>query len=162
MQTNPSAFSRTYDSIQNKLINESWVKFQDKSYEAKTLWDTGATCSCISHEVVNALGLTPTGIAPIQTPLGETTVNTYLVDIELPNKVPVKDVRVFETEIGKQGLGLLIGMDIINQGDFSVSNFNGKTTFTFCIPSLKTLDYAKQIIARNVIGAKHGSGKRKR
>lgn len=32
---------------------------------------------------------------------------------------------------------ILVGMDIIQQGDFLISNANGKTTFSFCLPSLK-------------------------
>ena len=53
-------------------------------------------------------------------------------------------------------------MDVINQGDFSVSNFEGKTVFSFRIPSKKTIDYVQEINIENVIGPKHGKGKRKK
>ena len=38
-----------------------------------------------------------------------------------------------------------IGMDIISQGDFAVSNFNGTTVFTFRPPSKATIDFVKEM-----------------
>lgn len=138
------AFTSSYEIISNRLINKSVVKIKDDTYKAETLWDTGATISCISHDVVQKLKLVPTGKRTISTPSGKEEVNTYLVDIELLNGVNIDDIEVCETEIGKQQIDLLVGMDIINRGDFSVSNFNGKTVFTFSIPSMKTIDYVKK------------------
>ena len=42
------------------------------------------------------------------------------------------------------GIDFLIGMDIITLGDFSVTNLNGKTTFSFRYPSCETINYVKQ------------------
>jgi hypothetical protein len=53
-------------------------------------------------------------------------------------------------------------MDIIGQGDFAVSNYGGKTVFTFRVPSKQMIDFVAQENAQAVIGAKHGQGKRKR
>ena len=36
---------------------------------------------------------------------------------------------------------VLIGMDIINLGDFAVSNVEGSTCFTFRMPSLEEFDF---------------------
>ena len=38
----------------------------------------------------------------------------------------------------------LIGMDIITLGDFSVTNVDNATTFSFRYPSCETIDYVKQ------------------
>ena len=40
---------------------------------------------------------------------------------------------------------ILIGMDIISQGDFCISNFAGRTVMTFRRPSLETIDYCKEV-----------------
>jgi len=40
---------------------------------------------------------------------------------------------------------MLIGMDVINHGDFAISNFDGKTTFSFRIPSLAKIDFCKDL-----------------
>ena len=42
------------------------------------------------------------------------------------------------------GFDVLIGMDIITLGDFSITNVNGKTVFSFRIPSTETVDYVQQ------------------
>ena len=45
--------------------------------------------------------------------------------------------------------GMLIGMDVIQQGDFSISNFQGKTVMTFRRPSQKKIDYCEEIALFN-------------
>ena len=42
------------------------------------------------------------------------------------------------------GTDVLIGMDIINRGDFAVSNRNGATWFSFRIPSVEDFDFAAE------------------
>lgn len=120
------------------------------------LWDTGATCTSISNDVVEKLGLIPIGSQTINTPSGSKTVGTYMIDIILSK------VIVCDSDIGNQNLGLLIGMNIISLGDFAVNNFNNKTSFSFCIPSIKRIDFVKQLQINDVIGQKHGAGKRKK
>ena len=156
------AFTSSYNSISNRLVNNSTIRNEEKEITAKTLWDTGATISCISHSVVQDLQLAATGKREISTPSGGKEVNTYLVNVVLLNGVDIGDLEVCETENGNQGIDFLVGMDIINQGDLSVSNFDGRTVFTFSIPSMQTFDFAKQIKIHNLIGPTHGRGKRKR
>ena len=108
------------------------------------------------------MNLQPTGYKEILTPSGKKVVNTYLVDVFLPNHVMIEDLSVCDSDIGKQNIGMLLGMDIITLGDFAVSNYNGKTLFTFRAPSKAPVDFAKQISMENKIGPKHGKGKKKR
>lgn len=107
------------------------------------LWDTGATASVISTEVVKQLGLAPISQCKTYHAQGESIVNVYLVDLILPNKLRVKDVRVTEGRLN--GFGLLIGMDIINLGDFALTHKNNQTVFSFQIPSTHEYDFVKQI-----------------
>lgn len=139
-----SAFTVQYNQISNRLTTPITIIGNGKQIADVALWDTGATCSCISKEIANSLDLIATGFCLVQTPSGQATQKTYLIDIELPNKVIIGNVRVTESEIGQQGLGLLIGMDVISLGDFSVSNFDGKTTFCFRIPSVEEIDFVKE------------------
>lgn len=158
MPNKTSAFITKYGQFSNKLINEVNILYNNKSLKVKALWDTGATSSCISHGVVESLALTSVGNKAIQTPTGLGQVNEYLVDVLLPNNVKVNNLVVCDSEIGAQGIGILIGMDVINLGDFSVSNYNQKTTFTFRIPSLKTTNYVMEINKQ----LSHGSKKKKK
>lgn len=104
-----------------------------KMMEIKAVWDTGATHSVITPKVFSALGLAPIDTTPV------TGVNSHrddapvtLVDIILPNGVRVSGWRVTVCDVG--GCDMLIGMDIIHNGDFSIANGNGKTTFSFALP----------------------------
>lgn len=157
-----SAFTSQYKDISNKLINKVEVFYNGKSVKCLALWDTGATNCCVSQDVVKQLSLISTGKVNITTPNQTSERDTYLVDVNLPNDVRINDVCVIDSDIEKQNIGMLIGMNIINLGDFTVSNFQNKTTFTFRMPSESTTDYVKQIRISNIIGTPHGKGKRKK
>lgn len=156
------AFTTKSPCVVKRLCNIAGIGSNGHQISVPALWDTGATGTCISHEVVKNLSLIPTGQKNVHTPNGESTVDTYMVDVFLPNHVTIRDVEVCDSEIGAQGIGILIGMDIISLGDFAVSNYDGKTVFTFRTPSKQVTDYVKQITAANAIGQPHGVGKRKR
>lgn len=107
------------------------------------LWDTGASRSSIDKRVVTEMGLIPIGQGEISTANGILSVNTYLVDLTLPNKLTVQNVIVSAADLGND-IDLLIGMDIITLGDFSISNANSKTTFSFRIPSVVEVDFVEE------------------
>ena len=106
------------------------------------LWDTGASSSCISKRLARDLGLVQTGIATTFTAAGPSQTKTYVVNIGLPNPVQIPMVVVSEAELN--GFDVLIGMDIITLGDFSITNVGGKTVFSFRVPSTETIDYVQQ------------------
>lgn len=108
--------------------NKQFAKFD------RAIWDTGATCTVITKKVVAGLGLEATGMAPVSGVNSQSIVPTYVVDILLPNNVLIQNVNVLEGNISAN-FDVLIGMDIIQRGDMAISNANGKTKFTFCIPS---------------------------
>ena len=149
-----SAFTSKYTGRSNRLVNRVKIISDDKEIEVDALWDTGATHTHISKQVASDLGLIPTGIRKIHTPTGTGDSNTYLVSVMLPNNVKIEGVSVGDSEIGEQGLGMLIGMDIIGMGDFAVSSFNGNTTFSFRYPSLHTIDFASEMRIKSAIGKK--------
>ena len=98
------------------------------------IWDTGANASAISLNTARKLGLTPVQTAFFSTANGRCEMPMYMVDMMLPNGRQIKDVMV-------SGLNLnicdaLVGMDIITQGDFHLTN-DGKTVFSFNIPPEK-------------------------
>ena len=107
------------------------------------LWDTGASKSSITQRVVDDLGLIPMGNANICTANGIVTVNTYFVDIGLPNRIVIPNVLVSCADLGED-IDMLIGMDIIRLGDFSITNMNNRTTFSFRTPSIREIDYVEE------------------
>lgn len=155
------AFTIDYHGRSNKLKTQISISNGSRTITGTALWNTGATTSCISESVAQQLSFVPTGMMDIQTPSSTKSVKTYLVNVRLPNHLNVNDVQVCETDIGKQDIEVLIGMDIITLGNFSVSNFNNNTVFTFRFPSKEKADYVPQSNIDNIIGPKHGKGKGK-
>ena len=119
--------------LKTETLILSDVRDKSKTYEPKMwtgLWDTGASNSCINQRIVDDLSLIPIGNKKISTANGMTIVNSYFVDIGLPNHVVVKNVLVSCADLGED-IDVLLGMDIITHGDFSITNTNNKTTFSF-------------------------------
>ncbi len=108
-----------------------------------SIWDTGATFSMVSKRVVAELGLQEEGYANIHHAGGEAHhVPIYHVDLLLFNNVQVANARV--GLVLAKNVEVIIGMDIINRGDFAISNRNGATTFSFRIPSVESFDFAAE------------------
>ena len=107
------------------------------------IWDTGATNSVITQKVIDDCGLVATGIAQVHGVHGVAQAETYLVNIALPQQVVFTGVRVTKGVI--TGGDMLIGMDIINQGDLAVTNHKGTTKFSFRVPSQGHIDFVPEI-----------------
>ena len=126
------AYREKYSKIITRLITKCYVGVPHPNsdvMEFHGLWDTGATCSVISKRVATLLQLVPISKTTIAHAGGQDIVNMYNVAIVLPNNILFPFVEVVECPLS--GFDLLIGMDIITQGNFSISNENGKTTFCF-------------------------------
>lgn len=114
------------------------------------IWDTGASMSVITQNVVNVCGLKPHAIQRVKGAYGPAVDrDAFLVNIGLPQGVNVATVTVV---LGEMDTDVLIGMDIITHGDFAITNEGGITTFSFRMPSLHTIDYVRQ--AEQIRGAK--------
>lgn len=156
-----SAFCVRNACLTNQLISPVDIQYNGQSRQYKALWDTGANSSCISMDVVHDLSMISTGKIPVRTPSGTGIRDTYLLDVVLPNSVRIQDLMVCDSEIGSQGIGMLLGMDVISRGDFAVTHPNGKTMFSFRIPSTSAIDFVSGLRVQDVIGQQHGKGKRK-
>lgn len=106
------------------------------------LWDTGATSSAITDAVVQQCGLLPTGMARVHGVHGAEDCETFLVNVGLPNRVIMPHVTVTRAKM-ITGADILIGMDIISTGDFSITNFNARTCFSFRWPSCARIDFVQ-------------------
>lgn len=118
----------------------------------RALYDTGATQSSISPKVVNDLGLASIGATIMGVAGGTLPTTCHLVNIGLPNRVVFAMIRVAKADL-HHGIDVLVGMDILTQGDFAVSNHNGKTTFSFCCPSQQEIDFVADVEDRKKVAA---------
>lgn len=174
------AFTVKHNGLRSRIITEVKVcqafdpakppPMPLPQFETLGLWDTGATRSVITKATAVALGLVPIGAATVNHAGGSSQANTYLTNFILPNKVGVAGVLVTECPNIAGDFGAIIGMDIITQGDLSITNVNGETWMTFRTPSVQTIDYVVEAnrikfagVGRNEpcpCGKKDSSGKR--
>ena len=97
--------------------------------KGSAIWDTGATNTVISKKLAQKLKLIPIGKGEVRGVNSRQVVNRYIINIPLPNNLNTV-LNVMESDIGNE-INVLIGMDIIGDGDFAICN--GKV-FSFCIP----------------------------
>ena len=105
------------------------------------LWDTGASRSVLTSDLVRKLGLVPSGLTEVHHGGGSSKSNTYIVNFYLPNGVGMIGIVATEFEASHADFGALIGMDVIGVGDFAVTNVGGQTWMSFRTPSYASIDY---------------------
>ena len=147
-----SGFTLHYDRVTNILYSDIGIgeAFSPDSGDKPPdiihfhgLGDTGATNSGITSKVASELNLQPIRKEPVQTASSIDKANIYLVNIYLSNHVAFSGMRVTHANI--LGADVIVGMDIINEGDFAVTNFEGKTCMHFQISSIREIDFVKEI-----------------
>jgi hypothetical protein len=148
------SFSTVYNGISNVLANKVLISQPftptqgqiDSSgancKEYMAIWDTGATGTVITNKVIQECNLNPIGVIEVHGIGGPIRANQFLINVWLPNKVIVPNIRATVGEL--IDTDVLIGMDIINKGDFAVTNVNGRTVFSFRIPSVEQIDFVNK------------------
>ena len=150
-----NAFSLKYDYISKLIITDVYVSDALKNIsvpdsgepaacKCRGLWDTGASNSVISKRLVSKLQIPAVSKVPIIGVNGRFETTSHVIDLWLPNKFVVRYVNVTMGELSPD-FDVLIGMDIISRGDFSISNYQGHTIFSFRSPSMSSTDYVEQI-----------------
>ena len=108
------------------------------SYNGNAVWDTGATSTVIHTRVSKFLNLVPTGRAVAYGVNSLTEVNEYVIDIKLHDEIFFKNLQVIEANLAGNA-DVLVGMDIIGQGDFAICNAK---VFSFALPSFdRAIDF---------------------
>jgi hypothetical protein len=123
--------SQAFDP-QKSLVNPLVKKFT-------AIWDTGATNTVISQRVIEECALETIGEALVHTAVATREEEVFSVNIILPNSLGIANMQVAAGIIS--GADVLIGMDVITQGDFALTNTDGRTVFSFRMPSVECIDF---------------------
>ena len=110
-------------------------RLNPQKFELEAMWDTGATGSIITQKVVEACGLKPTRTSFLQGVHGIEKTEAYSVDIYLPSAIMFHKVHVVKGNYCNGGWEVIIGMDLIAIGEFSVRNVGSNTEFSFSFHS---------------------------
>ncbi|MEK7255848.1 MAG: retroviral-like aspartic protease family protein [Bacteroidota bacterium] len=133
-----------YDHIAEiiySMVKVSPVKQRETCIEVKALWDTVANVSCISNRMVGRLGLKEDNFVEVITASGLEVFFTYSLSLEISKDIWFPQLEVVEFRYGNDDHDLIIGMDILTQGDLAITNFEGKTLLSFRIPSVQRIDF---------------------
>jgi len=127
----------------------------------RALWDTGASNSVIDQSIADTLKMIPTGRITMQTASSPRDCNTYQASVSLhPSLNPPMIVECklassdFGDADGNRRFDMLIGMDIIGMGDFSIgqrardgSDNQFDICFSFAFPSSRIpIDFVDKIM----------------
>ena len=114
------------------------------SVSTEALWDTGASISAITPEIMSTLKVIPVDKKTIAGIHSTQVVDIVYITIQLPNNVIKKNIEVAVCNI-PSNVGMILGMDIIFLGDFALSNGNMQTLFSFATPPFKDkIDFSKR------------------
>ena len=151
MLTGSYSFTTVSEGLANVLVNEceiskAWLPSSGlpppEKAKFRAVWDTGATTSVISQNVVDACELVPIGATRVTGVLASEIADVFLVNILLPNQVGITELPVTLAKFVNPNV--LIGMDIIGRGDFAVTHAGGNTKFSFRMPSQADIDFVQE------------------
>ena len=125
-----------YGSVVNELKDVVTVVHGDypdckRAMACKAIWDTGASDTAVDSNVIKTLGLRRADRPPRITNTGNGRVLSYAYHalIELSKDMP--PLRMVVYEMPPSDVWVLIGMDIICHGRFTVDSTSGETVLTF-------------------------------
>lgn len=123
-------------NYQNAIVTEETIIVNGIYRPITVLWDTGSNHTLISKEYIEDAGLNPNMRSKIATVNGEVNSEIYQVSIKIKEIGHIFEMAIQAIpNIHKYGIDMLIGMDIISQGDFSLTHKNGELYFSFKYPS---------------------------
>jgi len=134
------SFTYTYDGITRYIVTDIEIEYEGKTEKMEALWDTGANITFINEKIINKFNLKPIGDGFTDT-LSENRLPTkqYRINLILSNNINFPNIEV---ACGyTKTCDILIGMDVISQGDFAISNYNGKTKMVYRKPSMGEFGY---------------------
>lgn len=145
MEEEKCCFSKSYDSYVDELQTSCKVFSLDgHSLECEAIWDTGAECTVLSREVAKKLSLTVYSKEEMFHAGGSTISNTYHVFVGLTDEIIIGPQNVIEGQF--DGNVILLGMDVIGNGDLVVTNNEEHTEMVFSIPSTLKMEDIKKLL----------------
>lgn len=113
------------------------LKGNGHSVPVRAMFDTGATRTSISKRMTDVLGLVSLGTISGFAASGRFTYPKYIVCLELSENIIIPDLAVGGINIGENGYDVIIGMDVICQGELMIMRDSDKQTLIFQV------DYTK-------------------
>ena len=109
------------------------------------LWDTGATCTCISETVAQQMSLVRVNQRELTVANNKKHMaDVYCVKLQMGALI-IENMEVCGLPMDGKRENMIIGMDVISMGDLAITNYQGQTFLTFRVPSVEKIDYVEEI-----------------
>ena len=142
------AYTQQYEGLASAIITDAYI-FEGTPIEPgivpskrffthNACWDTGAEVTIISPRVVEALCLEPFEHTCLMGIGGDEQVGVYLIHLGLPNGYLYRNLICYCSDI--DDYDVLIGMNLIAEADFFLTNIAGSNRFSFEIPATGKID----------------------
>jgi len=128
---------QTFKKTENlQILSKCHIVLNDKYYPVNAIWDTGTAKTTISTFVVEKLNLTEIGKKKLGGIDTIVDASIHKIDFAISDSIIFKDIEIVSSNFQSQYIDVLIGMDIITQGDFHITHLvNGEIRFDFVYPS---------------------------
>lgn len=139
------SYTKKYEGLSDSLRCEVQLRTRnvfgplgELSGPLNAIWDTGANRTSVSSSVARKLKWKKLSVKYLFTANGKTVVDTYYVDLILPNGIVVENLEILGVNLDPS-TDVLIGMDVIQKGDLAITNKDKKTVYSFVTPSQKEI-----------------------
>lgn len=106
----------------------------DQSATGDGVWDTGADITAVEHGLAEAIGLRRLDIPPRKVHTGNGDVLAYFYEAQVQLTPDTQPIHMIVTEAFNSDVAVLIGMDIINKGQFLLTQVKGEAVLDFYAP----------------------------
>jgi len=131
---------RANDIISDISITTPLDSDGTNSLKCMGVWDTGSHGCVISSELIKSLKPPLIGYKLISGIVSDKWSAEYLLNIHFSNEFVIQGISACEgPNLHKDEF--LIGMDIINMGDFAITNVNQKTAYSYRTPSVRRINF---------------------
>lgn len=130
MQGKVIKYTKEYQRIERNLYDECTLFINNETYNVKCLWDTGASQSSVSIQLLKSLCLEQSKIITINSSAGSYESGQYHIEMAFCPELTF-EVNAVSHDRGKPGCDFIIGMDIISYGKLIVDNKDNHTIVSF-------------------------------
>lgn len=113
--------SAVYSLHEPVLMIMARATYHSEGIPVMARFDTGATVSCISNDIVEQLHAPVYSTGIIRSATGETQVNKYMLVLDFKENMRIGGILTYAADLaGLDDTDFIIGMDIISLGDLTV------------------------------------------
>lgn len=144
-------FSVVFDKVVDQITFPVIIEHNRHSSKLFALIDTGAMHSTIPASVARTFGLEEIGVVGARFAKGRDVLPVVRANLIFSDKVYFENKDLIVVDEEDRTYNMIIGMDILSQGDMAISNYNEHTTFTFRKPSQVEVIYSGDLVTNESI-----------